>query len=1044
MPGWCINLPSIHSVLDQYSDAGSSTGYDNEIGCAEKVINIKHEGDMDLDMDVPMPNLVEVTNAVADSESSPMELGVSAISNEPLGNIPVNGLPRLALSSFNSHLISIPNPKKPVALGYYCDMYQGLYAPTRLKLALKCPRLLEGTTQAEDVKRRYKREAKTWLSLNHINVLPFYGVIELSSIAYLVAPWVALGDLSKFLAARLEYLEHDSPTQGSVSHQRAAFSAFDETATIHGIASGLAYLHACGVIHGDIKAANILLADSLTPLLGDFGLTKSPEFNATSPGLKGTGTSRWKSPGLTDDQPRTTKTDIYALGMTIVEILTGREPFPHLHSNFKVCNAVIQGQRPSFEPPSRNGKDFIPLWELAASCWEVEAKNRPTAAKVVGRTVAHLSTDSLRCIPIKTDSNVPSDGGPVKDLASGSRASGEHNSLTACLSNETPSEELEANDSGLDSSFGDASELLNIATLHRTEGRDGFALSVLQAASQQFRGLSDRKGMAVCLRGIGEILHRLGHDDEATSPLNEAFWLYEELGDRFFMAECAQITGDVLNALGRFDDAISKYTEGYKLLQQLDEQSRTLHGQQTIPLPPNRFSSPAGRGHEASRSKTIKSRNSIGEQNSRVSYSLGQIGGRNFHNGNKNAEYNSDNRMAMARCLVSIADTKTRQELHDPACTLYSEAANIYRELGDRRMTARCLGFIGDSAGSRAHYHDALTALSETVTIYKDLGDRSMIADTLIAIGCIREDQGQHHDACTSYSDAATIFEELNNRIMMAECLLYIGRSMSDQERCDDAHTSLQKAYAIYLELGNRIGVAVCLYHIGVTKSSQGHNEEACTSWGEAAAIYREVGNRRMTARCLGFIGNNKESQGHYHGALTALSEAVTIYRDLGDQSTLADTLIAIGRTREDQRYYDEACTSYSDAATIFEELGNRTMMAECLFYIGKTRKDQEHYGDAFDALSKVWAIVKESNDRRAISTCVKAVEVVLDVWRRSENLISKSSGPLEPLGVLNETRKLVDSLCRTGKVRCHWEHYEAAMRSFNDAQRLLKGPEDG
>ncbi|KAG9022831.1 hypothetical protein FRB95_014080 [Tulasnella sp. JGI-2019a] len=302
------NLPSIYSVLHPPPEAGSYQGWNN---------GIQHIGELNKnDMHIDMEEVTsEASNAVDGSTSLSVEPEGSAMS---LGSARVNGLPRLVLSSTDSHLISI---LRQVKLGGYSDVYQGLYAPTQLKLAMKCPRIIEGTPEAIAVKRRWMREAKMWLSFNHVNILPFYGVVELSSITYLVAPWVAHGDLSKFLAARLEYFARSSFTQGSGSDERhAAFKVFDETTIIHGIASGLAYLHACDMIHGDIKAVNILLADSLTPLLGDFGLTKYDEVDATSPGLKGSGTARWKSPGLTNNESRTAKTDIYALGMTIVEV----------------------------------------------------------------------------------------------------------------------------------------------------------------------------------------------------------------------------------------------------------------------------------------------------------------------------------------------------------------------------------------------------------------------------------------------------------------------------------------------------------------------------------------------------------------------------------------------------------------------------------------------------------------------------------------------------------------------------------------------------
>ncbi|KAG9020702.1 hypothetical protein FRB95_003653 [Tulasnella sp. JGI-2019a] len=425
-----IEMPSIHSVLDQSSRGGPSSSWNDALPPAAQI----DDNRMDVDTDAPMSNTTEVSSSMAGFESLasyprpvPLrKLNGPALSNlfsqevrvnpafhssntvpTPLGNTSVNGFPSLKLSSSNSHLITI---LKQVAWGPNSDLYQGLYTPSNLKLAMKRPRILrEGTIQAADVKRRYKREVKTWSSLKHNNILPSFGIVKLSSVTYLVAPWVTHGDLSGFLADRLECLKHPLLAYDSVSvEKRAAFLVFDEAATIHGIASGLAYLHGCGMIHGDVKAANVLLGDSLIPLLGDFGCAKKDEHNATSPGSRGDGTARWKSPGLNNGESRTAKTDIYALGMTIVEILTGKAPFPQLHASFAVCFAIIQGRRPPFEPLSRHGKDFKPLWELAASCWQHEPDNRPTAAQVVAYAAPLLPTTPTHRIPMAIDSYVSS------------------------------------------------------------------------------------------------------------------------------------------------------------------------------------------------------------------------------------------------------------------------------------------------------------------------------------------------------------------------------------------------------------------------------------------------------------------------------------------------------------------------------------------------------------------------------------------------------------------------------------------------------------
>ncbi|KAG9001984.1 hypothetical protein FRB94_004189 [Tulasnella sp. JGI-2019a] len=227
--------------------------------------------------------------------------------------------------------------------------------------------------------QRFQREAKIWSTLIHV---PFYGLHNISSNTHLVSPWIERGDLFTFLRHRLAYFGRGRPPASG--KPRAAFYDFEETLTVHGIASVLAYLHTRGVIHGDLKAPNILLGDHLTLLLCDFGISKNTEFNIMSSGLRGCGTLRWKSPELTlvEEPRKSEKSDIYAFAMTIVEILTGEVPFRQ-YTDSGVHMAYGRGWRPPFEPISRNGTDYTPLWELAAACWQTDPIERLTTDEVV-------------------------------------------------------------------------------------------------------------------------------------------------------------------------------------------------------------------------------------------------------------------------------------------------------------------------------------------------------------------------------------------------------------------------------------------------------------------------------------------------------------------------------------------------------------------------------------------------------------------------------------------------------------------------------------
>lgn len=84
-------------------------------------------------------------------------------------------------------------------------------------------------------------------------------------------------------------------------------------------ADAINYLHESNVVHGDIKGSNILINDNGHSLLCDFGLTKMTQ-SKTSTTMRGAGTTRWQSPELWEDIPKSFASDVYAFAMTIVEV----------------------------------------------------------------------------------------------------------------------------------------------------------------------------------------------------------------------------------------------------------------------------------------------------------------------------------------------------------------------------------------------------------------------------------------------------------------------------------------------------------------------------------------------------------------------------------------------------------------------------------------------------------------------------------------------------------------------------------------------------
>ena len=126
--------------------------------------------------------------------------------------------------------------------------------------------------------------------------------------------------------------------------------------------------------------------------LADFGLltvVSDSTHPTTSTSSEGSGTIRWMSPELLDserfgfDNARPTKeSDCYALGMVILEILTGQVPFP-CYNTTAVIRKVVDGECPN-TPQGPEAVWFTDaLWGLLKRCWSPQPKLRPTVAGVL-------------------------------------------------------------------------------------------------------------------------------------------------------------------------------------------------------------------------------------------------------------------------------------------------------------------------------------------------------------------------------------------------------------------------------------------------------------------------------------------------------------------------------------------------------------------------------------------------------------------------------------------------------------------------------------
>ncbi len=178
---------------------------------------------------------------------------------------------------------------------------------------------------------RFKSEAQNHAQLLHQNIVTVYGFLEFNNQFAIV----------------MEYVEGESLDK--VMERNKKIHLFDVVYIINQLLDGIDYAHKKGYIHRDIKPSNIIVnSDGIVKLM-DFGISKSieEEFPKTKTGNR-VGTIYYMSPEQIKGKEVTPRSDIYAIGCTIYEMITGLPPYfsqnefdvmdGHLHKQFKTID----------------------------------------------------------------------------------------------------------------------------------------------------------------------------------------------------------------------------------------------------------------------------------------------------------------------------------------------------------------------------------------------------------------------------------------------------------------------------------------------------------------------------------------------------------------------------------------------------------------------------------------------------------------------------------------------------------------------------------
>ncbi|MFQ5923608.1 MAG: ABC transporter substrate-binding protein, partial [Anaerolineales bacterium] len=181
---------------------------------------------------------------------------------------------------------------------------------TRLEREVALKIILPTRQQSPKFLKRFEREAKALAQLSHPNIVNIHDYGEHEGLPYLVMEYTPAGTLKDRLGE--------------------AMASSEAARLLAPVARALEYAHAQKIIHRDVKPSNILITRSGEPMLSDFGIAKVLEaeetWDLTGTGV-GIGTPEYMAPEQGMGKPVDHRADIYALGIVLYEMVTGRKPF---------------------------------------------------------------------------------------------------------------------------------------------------------------------------------------------------------------------------------------------------------------------------------------------------------------------------------------------------------------------------------------------------------------------------------------------------------------------------------------------------------------------------------------------------------------------------------------------------------------------------------------------------------------------------------------------------------------------------------------------
>jgi hypothetical protein len=256
-------------------------------------------------------------------------------------------------------------------IGAYGAVHRGAWGKNKFKAVFKCM-----YSESKETQDALIHEATVWFDLKHANILELYGACHVRKPMFLVTEDV--GNNRNFA----DYFCAEGET-----NKASIWTLFAEAA------EGLRYLHSKGIVHNNLKGTNILVGADGHAKLSDFGFSFRMDNQADINRLRQSVSTRWKAPELfaSSDAIPSSRSDIYSLGMCIIEAISGKPPWPSIQFDKAIIHEVTSPTFSHLRPKELSDEQWLLVQQMCA----VKPNERLSLSAII-KTLRAMSVDSSK------------------------------------------------------------------------------------------------------------------------------------------------------------------------------------------------------------------------------------------------------------------------------------------------------------------------------------------------------------------------------------------------------------------------------------------------------------------------------------------------------------------------------------------------------------------------------------------------------------------------------------------------------------------------